>query len=356
MRRRVLIALAPLALATPAFGQAADPHAGQHGAAAGPPPPPWAAGPPAAAPADPHAGHGAPGQAAPPPWAASGPHTGHAAPADPHAGHALPADPHAGHSMPADPHAGHAMPGSSEPPPLPPSDHAAEAIYPAREMAAARAQLRAEHGGMRWSQAVLETAEVRPSSDGDGYAWDGEVSWGGDVNRLVLASEGEGLSGERPETLEVQALWRRAVGPYFNLRTGLRHDFEPRPRRTYAAVGVEGVSPYWVELSGAVFLSDAGGLSARAEAASDFRLTQRLVLQPRAEVNLAAADDEAVGVGSGLADLELGLRLRYHLTPAIAPYVGVVHERAFGRTADLARAHGHDVRETRAVIGLYAMF
>jgi copper resistance protein B len=218
-------------------------------------------------------------------------------------------------------------------------------------MAAARAQLRAEHGDIRWPQFFVETVEARPSSDGDGYAWDAEVSYGGDSNRFVLASEGEGLSGKRPEHLEVQALWRRAVSPYFNLRAGVRQDFEPRPRRTYATVGIEGVSPYWVELSAAAFLSDKGGLSARLEASTDFRFTQRLVLQPSAELNLAAQDDEAIGVGSGFSDIELGLRLRYHLTPAFAPYFGVVHERAFGQTADHERAHGEDVRETRAVVG-----
>lgn len=316
MRRLALILLAPVALAVPASAQPADPHA-DHRAQDIPPPPAWARPAPAA---DAHAGHGPA--------------------ADPHAGHA-------GHAMPAAP---------SAPPPPVPRDHAAEAHYSAREMAAARAQLRREHGGMGWSQVIVETLEARPSSDGDGYAWEAEASFGGDIHRFVLVTEGEGASGERPEQFEVQALWRRATGPYFNLRAGVRQDFEPRPRRTYATVGVEGVSPYWVELSAAAFLSDEGGLSARLEAASDFRLTQRWVLQPAAEVNVAAQDDEAVGVGSGLSGLELSLKLRYHLTPAFAPYVGVVHERAFGRTAELARTHGEEVRDTRAVIGLQAMF
>lgn len=354
MRRLALIALAPLALATPAFAQQADPHAGHHGHGAPQSSPTHGAGSPGADPLSPSG-------TAPPGGEHLDPHAGHAmpaAPADPHAGHAMPqapADPHAGHAMSADPHAGHDMPAPAPAPP-PPRDHAADTVWSPREMAAARAQLRAEHGDIRWPQVIVETLEARPSSDGDGYAWDGEVSYGGDINRFVLASEGEGLSGERPEHFEVQALWRRAVSPYFNLRAGVRQDFEPRPRRTYATVGIEGVSPYWVELSAAAFLSDEGKVSARVEASTDFRLTQRLVLQPSAEVNLAAEDDEAVGVGSGLSDIELGLRLRYHLTPAFAPYVGVVHERAFGGTADHARAHGEDVRETRAVIGLHAMF
>jgi len=39
-----------------------------------------------------------------------------------------------------------------------------------------------------------------------------------------------------------------------------------------------------------------------------------------------------------------------------APYVGVSYERAFGRTADFARAAGDDAGETQFVIGLRTWF
>lgn len=391
MKRLLLIAAAPLALAAPAFAQPADPHAGHHM----PAPAPAAAADPhaghnmpaAPAPADPHAGHHMPAEAPAP--AAADPHAGHnmpaaPAPADPHAGHqmpaapAQPADPHAGHNMPAnatpapaDPHAGHAMPAQpadphaghnmtpsgvgSEPAPAPPTDHAAERFFDAREMAAARAQLRKEHGDIRWSRVILETAEVRPSDDGDAYAWEGEASFGGDINRFVLSTEGEGEDGDLQEA-EVQALYSRAIGPYFNLQAGVRQDFEPRPRRTYATVGVEGLAPYWFEVGGALFLSDEGDLSARLEGSYDLRLTQKLILEPRAELNLAASADRALEQGSGVRDLELGLRLRYAIKPEFAPYVGVNWERKFGDTADFARAAGEGVEDTRFVVGLRAWF
>ncbi|WP_312164292.1 copper resistance protein B [Phenylobacterium sp.] len=285
-----------------------------------------------------------------------------------HAGHAVPApvDPHAGHSMPApapDPHAGHDMsgpsnvpPAASEPAPPAPGDYAAERFHDPAAMAAARAQLAREHGGGKAWKFMLSTAEVRPASGEDAYAWEGEFWYGGDVNRLVLKSAGEGAFGGDLHSAEAQVLYSRAIGPYFDLQAGVRHDFEPGPSRTYATVGFEGVAPYWFELEGAAFLSDKGDLSARFEGAYDLRLTQKLILEPRAEVELAAQEVRELGIGSGLTSAELGLRLRYEFRREFGPYVGVAYERKFGDTADLARAAGEDVEDTRFVLGVRAWF
>lgn len=321
---------------------------------------------PAAPVADPHAGHVMP---------AADPHAGHAMPeapaADPHAGHAMPApasDPHAGHVMPgapaADPHAGHAMsaPATGEqlsvgaaPAPPAATDHLADRIFDSARMEQAREVLRQEHGGMNLSRTMIERLELRPAAGRDVYAWEGEFRYGSDVDRLVVKTEGEGVRGDL-EDAEVQGLYSRAVGPYFDLQAGVRQDLQPRPRRTYAVVGFEGLAPYWFELEGALFLSNRGDLSARLEGSYDLRLTQRLILEPRAEVNVAAQDVAAIGVGAGLSKAEVGLRLRYEITREFAPYVGVNVERSFGRTADFARAAGDHASDTRAVIGLRAWF
>lgn len=272
---------------------------------------------------------------------------------DPHAGHAMPA-------APADPHAGHTMPTTaaivgSEPPPPAPSDHAAERFHTPQVMAAARAQLAREHGGGTYWKVMAETAEFRPSSQGDGYAWEGEAWYGGDINRFVARSQGEAKGGDL-EKAEIQALFSRAITPYFNLQAGVRQDFQPRPRRTYATLGLEGLAPYWFEVRGELFLSDSGEGSARLEGSYDLRLTQQLTLEPRAELNLAAQDVDALGVGAGVTDVEMGLRLRYAIRREFAPYVGVNYERKLGQTADLARAAGEHVGDTRFVIGVRAWF
>jgi copper resistance protein B len=279
-----------------------------------------------------------------------------------------PADPHAGHDMPAtppkesaDPHAGHDM-GAAEqevgnaPAPPAPMDSAADRFYPASEMAEARAQLRREHGGMAASQVIFDLAEYQVRDGRDGYRWEAEGWFGGDINRLVVKTEGEGAFGEGLESAEVQLLYSRALDPYWNFQAGVRHDIEPKPSRSYAAIGLEGVAPYWLELEGALFLSDKGDLLGRIEGMYDQRLTQRLILQPRAELNFAAQDVPRQEIGSGLVNAELGLRLRYEFAREFAPYVGVSYETKAGDTRRFARAAGEDVQSTSLVIGVRAWF
>jgi copper resistance protein B len=48
--------------------------------------------------------------------------------------------------------------------------------------------------------------------------------------------------------------------------------------------------------------------------------------------------------------------LRYEFNRKLAPYVGIVYERALGDTADLRRLDGDDVDDTRVVAGLRVWF
>jgi copper resistance protein B len=320
--------------------------------------------------------------AAAPAWAQ---HEGHAMPApqppahkpaaDPQAGHhmpeAAPPDPHVGHQMPespsGDPHAGHSMPGHApgipDPPVAPPSAaaqsgprHAADAVFGAGPMAGAREVLRKEHGAITVSKILVDQLEALIRDGRDGYAWDVQAWYGGDIHKIWLKSEGEGSFGERAEHVEVQALYSRALDPWFNLQAGVRHDFRPDPERTYAVLGLQGLAPYWFEVEGALFLSDKGDLSARFEAEYDQRLTQKLILQPNIEFDLAAQDVPELGIGSGLSSAELGLRLRYEFVPEFAPYVGVKYERAFGDTARFRRAAGEEAGGWSLLVGLRTWF
>ena len=269
---------------------------------------------------------------------------------------------HSAHQAPAaDAHAGHDGPATDGDiptgtvPPVP-ADHAADAFYNSAEMAHARAAMLKESGGMAFSQLMLDRLEYRMGKGADGYHWEGEGWIGGDINRFAFKTEGEGAFGGPLERAEVQALYSRAIDPWFNLEAGVRHDIRPDPRRTYAVVGIEGLAPYWFEVSAQAFLSNRGDAHLRLEGSYDQRISQRLILQPAAEINVAAQDVPELGIGSGVSDVELGLRLRYEFAREFAPYVGVNWERKLGDTARLARADGERASATSLVMGVRFWF
>ena len=252
--------------------------------------------------------------------------------------------------------AGTDLPAGNAPAPAPAPDHAADRFWDAEAQARSRDQLRREHGGGTFSQLMFNLAEYQARAGGDGYRWDGEAWIGGDIDRLTLKSEGGGAFREGVESAELQALYSHAVGSYFNLQAGLRLDFQPGPSRTYATIGFEGLAPYWFEVEGALFLSNKGDLLGRLEGYYDQRITQKLILQPMAELNFALQDVAETGTGSGLSDLELGLRLRYEIVKEFAPYVGVEWARKVGDTARFARAAGEDANGVSFVMGVRAWF
>ena len=199
-----------------------------------------------------------------------------------------------------------------------------------------------EHGGMLAYKLLVDRAETRVRDERDGYLLDAQAWYGGEIDKLWLKSELEGPWGKKLEHAEVQALWSHAIDPWFDLQAGVRYDPQPGPNRTHLVLGVQGLAPYWWEVEGAVFLSNKGDVTARAEAEYDLRITQKLILQPRAEIDLSLQDVPELRIGSGLTDAALGLRLRYQISPLVAPYIGVEYERAFGDTRDFLRADGED--------------
>lgn len=248
------------------------------------------------------------------------------------------------------------LPAGNAPPPPVPVTNAADAIYDPRAMEMGRRHLREFHGAQKLFQVMNNITEYRAGKGADGYAWESEGWYGGDINRFLLKTEGEGAFGKGVESAEVQALYSRAIGPYWNVQGGVRYDFEPNPSRVYATVQLDGLAPGFFDLEGAVFLSNKGELSARASGWYDQRITQRLILQPRIEVDLAAQDSREIGVGAGLSEAEIGVRLRYDIRREFAPYIGVQYQRAFGRTARYQRDEGEDVGGFQFLAGVRTWF
>jgi len=207
--------------------------------------------------------------------------------------------------------------------PAPPvaADHAADAFFPAARMAAARAALMQEDR-ISYAQVLIERLELRAFGDKAGLNWEGEASTGSDRDRLVFATQGEGRAGDPLDRAELHAKWRHAIDPWFNVEVGLRHDLRPDPQRTYLLIGVEGLAPYWIDTEAQVFFSDKGDVHARVEAAFDQRITQRWVLRPATEVNIAFQSVQELGITRRVPEWSAGARLRYEIKPNLAPYVG----------------------------------
>lgn len=342
-----------LALASPLSAQSHDGHAGHT-------PAPTPALTQAPAP-DPHAGH-APTPAKP----AVDPHAGHAGtpakPAvDPHAGHQMaPAEPAAAATGPVD-HSkmGHGAPAVADMPPPPRAfegpRNAADLLWGEQVMAPARRQLARENGGMTTGTMMVERLEARFGNGEEGFTWDVQGWYGGDLDRVFVKSEGEGDFDHGVEDAEVQMLYSRAIGPFFDLQAGARLDLEPETR-SHLVLGVQGLAPYMFHIDGALFLSDRGDLTARIEGEYDQKITQRLILQPRVELEFSAQDIPERELGAGLTKVETGLRLRYEITREFAPYVGVGYEAKLGETADIARANGEDPRGFALLAGVRAWF
>lgn len=212
------------------------------------------------------------------------------------------------------------------------------------------------HGEQWYGFVLFDELEYRLQDDRDAFAWDAQGRYGGDYHKLGFETEGIRLRSGPTEEAELQLLYSRLLGYFWDLQAGVRYDFRPDPSRAFAVVGVQGLAPGFFELDLKGFVSDEGDLSARLEAEYDLRITQRLILQPKLEVNLSGEDVEERGIGRGISSIEPGLRLRYEITRKVAPYVGVNWERALGQTADFAREEGEQAENLAFVVGLRLWF
>ena len=188
-------------------------------------------------------------------------------------------------------------------------------------------------------------------SEAGGINLDSRGWIGGDRDRLWFRSEVESDDG-RVDHAEAHVLYGRAVARWWELVAGVRQDVRPGPARTWAALGMQGLAPYWFEIEATAYLSGSGHSAARLKVEHELRLTNRLIAQPLVEMNLYGKSDPERGIGAGLSDLEAGLRVRYEFRREVAPYVGVTWTRTFGETREHAARAGERLGGARLAAGL----
>lgn len=211
------------------------------------------------------------------------------------------------------------------------------------------------HGKREIGMLLFDRLEAFAGDNGHGQSWEVSGWYGRDENKLWLRSEGE-VGQDGVDDGDVELFWHHAIASYWGSQLGMRHDLGEGPSRDWAAFGVEGLAPYWFALEATGYLGSSGRTAARLRASYDVLFTQRLVLEPELEFNFYGKDDPARRTGSGVSDAQLGLRLRYEVRRELAPYLGILWVRRFGKTADYARADGQHAFDQQVVAGIRIWF
>jgi len=232
------------------------------------------------------------------------------------------------------------------------------AVLPMRALAQTHtgdeAQTHAVHDEGISYYVLLDEFEWQGSDQG-GLHWDNKGWVGRDLDRLWFRSELSTDDGRVGEA-EMHVMYGRAFSRWWEVVGGVRQDFRPGPAHTWAAIGIQGLAPYWLEVEVTGYVGAGGRTALRLEAETNLLITNRLILQPLIEVNLKGKTDPERGTGSGLSTTEMGLRVRYEIRRELAPYIGVTWNRKYGGTADFAELAGDKAGTARLIAGVRAWF
>ncbi|AGG88843.1 MULTISPECIES: copper resistance protein B [Rhodanobacter] len=202
---------------------------------------------------------------------------------------------------------------------------------------------------------LIDQLEAFHGRDANGQSWEAEGWYGNDENKLWVRTEGERSRGKL-EDGDLEAFWNHNIATYWSTQLGARQDLGEGPKRTWAAFGVQGLAPYWFEVEATGYVGASGRTAARLRADYEMLFTQRLILQPEAEINLYGKNDPQRRIGSGVSDVQFGLRLRYEIRRQFAPYIGVNWVRRIGTTADYARQDHQPILDRQIVAGVRLWF
>ena len=207
----------------------------------------------------------------------------------------------------------------------------------------------------RFGAVIIDQLESVNGDEGEATAYDLQAWLSQGLQRVTLKAEGDIEHGKLEES-RTELLWGKALSAYWDTQLGIRHDMGENPSQSWLAAGVQGLAPYWFEIDATGYLGSGGQTALRLDVEYDLLLTQQLILQPAAEFTLYGKNDATRGLGSGVSDATLGVRLRYEFSRQFAPYVGIERTARFGKSADFARKAGLHSRDTQWVAGVRFWF
>ena len=200
---------------------------------------------------------------------------------------------------------------------------------------------------------LFDQLEGRTNGPDNEFRWEGEGWAGTDMNRLWFKTEGFVQHGVMTDG-DQEVLYDRPIPHlrYFDFQAGVRYDLDSDPGRTWGAIGIEGLAPYFFEFAPSFYFSNRGFFAGRIEGSYDILITNRLIAQPQFELNFYSKSNPSRGVGSGLSELDTGLRLRYEFSRKFGPYIGFAYTGNYGRTATFTREAGGNPEDPRFIFGV----
>jgi copper resistance protein B len=208
-----------------------------------------------------------------------------------------------------------------------------------------------EKQGSLW----VDRLESVMTRDSTAMTYDWQAWYGQTYDRALVRAEGE-IEGGKFKDARNELLWAHAVTAFWDTQLGIRYDSGKGTDRGWLAFGLQGLAPYWLYVEATAYVNEQGRAAFRFETEYDLLLTQKLILQPRVEMNFYSRRDDTRDVSSGLSDMEAGLRLRYEFQREFASYVGIEWASRFGSAADNIRIAGKAAEEARLVAGVRVWF
>jgi copper resistance protein B len=201
---------------------------------------------------------------------------------------------------------------------------------------------------------TFDQLEGRTNGPNTSFRWDGQGWIGTDFNKLWITSEGTVTNGITSDG-DQEILYDRPIPHirYFDWQAGTRVDLDSGPTRAWLAIGIQGLAPFFFNFEPTLYVRDGGRVAGRIPRLHDLYLSQRLILQPQVEMNFYSQADPERGIGTGLSDLDSGLRLGYQFSRKFAPYIGYTYTGVFGQTATFSRQAGQPTSAPRVVFGIW---
>ena len=200
------------------------------------------------------------------------------------------------------------------------------------------------HNHAAWSVRINQLEQLKDDENttvSEGVAW-----YGSDSQRLRLTWDIE--HNQQGSHQDISLAWQKPLDSFWNYEWGVAYQAE----QTWLKVNINGLMPYKFEVDGSLLLDEQGHSMLILEGDYDLRFTQRLVLQPSLKTTLNGKEHAQHQQGSGLAELQTGLRLRYDVTRRFAPYLGIQQHDFLGKTADLRAQQGQTNHETTWLAGV----